>query len=47
MRLVERHVIKESSKEYKIFDELCYTSKNLYNAALYYIRQEYIKTGIY
>ena len=47
MRLVERHVIKESSKEYKILDELCYTSKNLYNATLYHIRQEYIKTRIY
>ena len=47
MRLVERHMIKESSKEYKILDELCFKSKNIYNTTLYHIRQEYIKSGTY
>ena len=43
MRLVERHVVKDGSKEYKILDELCYLSKNLYNATLYRVRQTYFK----
>ena len=47
MRLVERHMIKESSKEYRILDELCFKSKNIYNTTLYHIRQEYIKSGTY
>ena len=41
MQLVERHFFKEGSKEYRIFDELCFKTKNLYNATLYKIRQEY------
>ena len=44
MQLVERHFFKEGSKEYRIFDELCFKTKNLYNATLYKIRQEYIKS---
>ncbi len=47
MRLVEKHVIKESSKEYRILDELCYKSKNVYNVTLYHIRQEFTKNGKY
>ena len=41
MQLVERHFFREGSKEYRIFDELCFKTKNLYNATLYKIRQEY------
>lgn len=41
MQLVERYFFKEGSKEYRIFDELCFKTKNLYNATLYKIRQEY------
>lgn len=44
MQLVERYFFKEGSKEYRIFDELCFKTKNLYNATLYKIRQEYINS---
>lgn len=47
MTLVEKHVIQESNSVFPILDELCYKSKNLYNATLYYIRQEYFKSKIY
>jgi len=47
MQLVEKHIVKESSKDFKVLDELCFKSKNLYNSTLYAIRQEYIKNGIY
>lgn len=40
MYLVERHLIKNN----KELDELCFNSKNLYNKALYLIRQHYFKT---
>lgn len=41
MQRVERHIIIKSS----IIDDLCYKSKNLYNLANYYIRQEFINNG--
>ena len=47
MQLVEKHVVKESNKNFRVLDELCFKSKNLYNSTLYTIRQEYIKNGIY
>lgn len=47
MQLVEKHLVKESDKNFRILDELCFKSKNLYNSTLYAIRQEYIKNGIY
>ena len=47
MQLVERHVIRESKPEFKILDELCFKSKNLYNSTLYAIRQEFCNSGIY
>lgn len=40
MYLVERHVIKNN----KELDELCFKSKNLYNKALYLVRQHYFET---
>ena len=43
MYLVERHIIKNN----KELDELCFKSKNLYNKALYLIRQHYFKTKSY
>ena len=43
MYLVERHIIKNN----KELDELCFNSKNLYNRALYLIRQHYFKTKGY
>ena len=47
MILVERHIIKNNSFEYNELDNLCFLSKNLYNTALYRIRQHYINTGKY
>ena len=42
MRLTEKHQIHKKHKLYSICDELCFNSKNLYNAALYQFRQSYI-----
>ena len=47
MQLVEQHIIKKSHKYYKELDGLCFLSKNLYNVANYYIRQEFIKSSNY
>lgn len=47
MYLVIKQQIKLTKKEYLIFRDLCYISKNLYNQALYEIRQEYFKTKKY
>lgn len=46
MRLVERHIIKNTHKHYQEIDQLCFLSKNLYNIANYLIRQSFFKTGI-
>jgi putative transposase len=43
LKLSERHIIKKTDKRWKICDELCFKSKNLYNQALYRIKQEFIK----
>lgn len=43
MYLTERHIIKNN----KELDELCFKSKNLYNRALYLVRQHYFKTKGY
>ena len=43
MYLTERHIIKNN----KELDELCFNSKNLYNRALYLVRQHYFKTNSY
>ncbi|MDE5123861.1 MAG: transposase [Trichodesmium sp. St19_bin1] len=42
MRLVERHIIKESHQDWKEIDKLCFLSKNLYNYANYLVRQSLI-----
>ena len=42
---VEKHIIKSNNKYYKILDEYCFKSKNLYNFANYYIRKTFIDTG--
>ena len=39
MKLVEKHDFKKSSAQYKELDQLCFLSKNLYNAGLYTVRQ--------
>ena len=41
MILTSQTVVKPSSKYYSLFDEYCYKAKNLYNVALYRIRNAY------
>ena len=41
MKLVEQHIIKSNNILYKELDNLCFLSKNLYNQALYRIRQQF------
>ena len=43
MYLTERHIIKNN----KELDELCFKSKNLYNRAMYLVRQHYFNTKEY
>lgn len=45
MNLVQQHIIKKGHKFYKECDNLTFRAKNLYNQALYRIRQLFIKTG--
>lgn len=40
----ERHYIKKSHKGFKIIDELCFQSKNIYNEANYLMRQKFIES---
>ena len=42
MKLAERHIIKKGHKFWAEIDELSWQSKNLYNAANYIIRQNFI-----
>ncbi len=42
MQLVEKHVIRQSDPRYAAIDKASFASKNLYNAALYEIRQHFI-----
>jgi putative transposase len=44
---VEQHQINKNHKCYKLIDEYCYRSKNLYNYANYILRQEFIKNKNY
>ena len=43
MRLVQKHIIKSNHEFYKDLMEMLHLSKNLYNAALYNVRQYYFK----
>ena len=43
----ERHVITPNHNMYKIIDDYCLKSKNLYNYGNYIIRQSYIKDGVF
>ena len=47
MKLVEQHLIKKTNPMFKECKDLCFKSKNLYNRALYEIRQEYINNKKY
>ena len=44
MTLVEKHDFHKGSAEYKELDRLCFLSKNLYNAGLYVVRQNFFAT---
>lgn len=43
MKLIEKHIIRNNHKYYEDLRDLCHKSKNLYNAALYTIRQYYFE----
>jgi putative transposase len=47
MQLVEQHCIGKNDPRYVVIDEAAFKSKNLYNAALYEIRQAFIHEGKY
>ena len=47
MQLVEQHIIKKSDPRWQAIDDAAFASKNLYNAANYIVRQEYIHNGQY
>jgi putative transposase len=47
MQLVEQHCIDRRDPRYAVIDDAAFKSKNLYNAALYLIRQAYIFEGRY
>jgi IS605 OrfB family transposase len=47
MQLVEKHVIKKTDPRFVLIDRAAFASKNLYNAALYEIRQHFIFVGKY
>src|SRR5574344_2342120 len=47
MILSERHIIKKTNSLYSELDNLCFLSKNIYNSALYAIRQYYFENKKY
>lgn len=47
MILTERHIIKKTNSLYSELDNLCFLSKNIYNSALYAIRQYYFENKKY
>ncbi len=47
MQLVEQHVIDQKDPRFAAIDAATFASKNLYNAALYELRQSFITQGIY
>ena len=47
IQLTQQIIISNKSNKFAQLDELCFLSKNLYNVALYHIRQYYKETGKY
>src|SRR6266566_2185773 len=47
MQLVEQHCISKNHPRYAVIDEAAFKSKNLYNAALYELRQAFIHQEVY
>ena len=47
IQLTQQIIVSNKSNKFAQLDELCFLSKNLYNVALYNIRQHYKETGKY
>lgn len=47
IQLTQQIIVSECDHMYSALDELCHLSKNLYNATLYLIRQQYKKDKTY
>jgi putative transposase len=47
MQLVEQHVIGGNDPSYTVIDEVAFRPKNLYNAALYEMRQAFFTDSCY
>ncbi len=47
MKLVEHHLIRKTDPRYAAIDQAAFAAKNLYNQALYQIRQSFIHEGKY
>ena len=47
IQLTQQIIVSNKSNKFAKLDELCFLSKNLYNVALYHIRQYYKETGKY
>jgi putative transposase len=47
VQLVEQHCIRKRDPRYSVIDEAAFKSKNLYNAALYEMRQTFFNEGMY
>ena len=47
IQLTQQIIINNKHRWYSMLDELCFKSKNLYNYALYQIRQYYKNTNKY
>ncbi len=47
MQLVEQHLVRKGDPRFAAIDATAFASKNLYNQAMYQIRQAYIHQGKY
>ncbi|HEY4384516.1 MAG TPA: transposase [Ktedonobacteraceae bacterium] len=47
MQLVEQHLVRKNDPRYPVIDAAAFASKNLYNQAMYQIRQAFIHEGKY
>ncbi len=47
MQLVEQHLVRKGDPRYALIDAAAFASKNLYNQAMYQIRQAYFHEGNY
>jgi len=47
MQLVEQHVIDRNDPRFTVINKAAFASKNLYNAALYIVRQAFLKENRY